>query len=138
MRLARPGGSSIDGQHSERGLDGTAFRIALFPEDLQHLGTQVTLDDYLPVLGGAAYAASYLQELAQGGQILGSAPEPGDQGNHLPAPVPFVQGYAQGLFLFRKGLFLFRVVGIVLKIGIGGIHHAQSVFPVVRLHIISF
>ena len=124
MRLARPGGSPIDCWHSDRGLDRTAFRIALFPEDIQHLGTQVPLDDYLPVLRGAAYAAFHFQEFPQGGQILGSAPEPGDQGNHLPSPVPFVQGYAQSLFLLRQRIFLLRISRIILKIGIRGVHHA--------------
>ncbi len=135
MRLARPGGGSVDGQHGDRGgLEDTAFRVALLPEDLQHAGAQVALEEDRPLLGGAAYAAPRLQELSQGGQVLLRAAEAGDQGNRLAAPVAFVQGDAQGLFLFRQGRLLLRLAGIVRKIGIGGVHHAQSRFPVVRLH----
>ena len=78
----------------------------------------------LPVRGVAAYAAFLFQEFPQGGQILGSAPEPGDQGNHLPSPVPFVQGNTQSLFLLRQRIFLLRISRIILKIGIRGVHHA--------------
>ena len=133
--LTRPGGSPVDRQHSLSGfLDLTALRVTLGPQDLDHPRAEIALDDDLPIFHGTTDTAFHPQQLAQRRQIVGRPMKTGDERHHFPATITLVERHAQRLLLFWPSL-LFRLLGsLIFKIGIGGIHHAQSLFPVVRFH----
>ena len=114
--------------------DDFHLRISLLAEHIRHFFPPIALNDDLALLRRAAHATLYLEHLAQRGEIVGRAPETGDERDHLPTPVPLIERDAKALLRLGEGFLLRHFVCFVLKVRVRRIHHAQTAFPIVILH----
>ena len=109
---------------------GAFESVAFLGEDVAGLVPNIALQDDLPVLDRAAYAAAVLEQLAQGFQIGSGSYEASNQGHGLASPAFGVAQDAQVLAGGFQGLgFGFFFVS-VLEVWVGGIDHAHRSFLV--------
>jgi hypothetical protein len=90
----------------------------------------VALDDYLAILGCATHAAALLELFAKCGEVVGTTHEATYYGSYT-ATLKAVEPYFEVLALRGECRSLLIFVGLILKVGICGEYHAQSLFPVV-------
>ena len=94
--------------------------------------TKIALDEDVSVLDGSTDSAFSFQEFAELFQLIWLANASGAQGYRVAFSIALIQADDQFLLLWNQ-----RILGIIffflkLIVGIGGIDHAKSLFPVLR------
>ena len=105
-------------------------------ENIGHAGTEIALDDNLPVFGTAAHPARLFEPFAELLKVVIGADEARDERHHLASALFLVEHHPQTLLCGWERLFLGLLVVGVFEIGVGREDNPEAIFPILFCHVV--